>query len=103
MLRRSQDPNNWRDEEFAGINLDQVVTEDALRRHLRYSILVGKIPLDKNKNPLKKANTFEGPTVGGTDRPAKKTAQTKKKSSKSSAPKGVNPGVRPRDPPRKRK
>jgi hypothetical protein len=77
----------------SGIDLDQVVTEDALRRHLKYSILVGKIPLDKNRNPLNKANTFEGPTVGGTDRPTKKIAQTKKKSSKSFAPKGINPGV----------
>jgi hypothetical protein len=41
----------WRDEKSVGINFDQIVTEDTLRRHFGYSIPVGKVPLDKKGNP----------------------------------------------------
>lgn len=104
MLHRSQDLSNWRDEESIGIDFDQVVTEDALRRHFGYFIPMGKEPLDKKGNPSKKANISEGSAADGADRPTKKTAKTKNKSSKGgSVPKGANPGGESEGPSKKKK
>jgi hypothetical protein len=40
---------------------------------------VGKVSIDKKRNPTKKAGIFKASVADGVERPTKKTAKTKKK------------------------